>query len=369
MIGINPEVVSELRGVDLIAFGTGDHARRILPYLVLDPNIRLLGVTNSRVQGEYNGTFMETGLPIRSLSAWAKLCPHATILMTPYALVKPLVEICEGFGFHQFRFVTPKMLNMVMNIERQVAESQGSKIFEHLCLANELHDIHKTSFSEFRACNKGKTVVVVGTGPTLSYYNQIEGALHIGVNSSFLKDDLALDYYFLLHYELEWCKKLKDYHFIKFFNINRRFDSKDQFPEQFIEENNGRRFFSMSDVPGVQIHTNLECYPLMGFESIIFRAIHFALFTMPERIIFVGCDCSKAGHFDLPPEEAYEMDRYISAWMIGYREVKKFASFHYPNTELISLNPVGLKGLFRDMYTESYLDAHSELNRKEYKIF
>lgn len=45
-------------------------------------------------------------------------------------------------------------------------------------------------------------------------------------------------------------------------------------------------------------------------------------------------------------------------WIEGYKEVKKLVEQHYPDTEIISINPVGLRGIFRDVYTESYLNAH-----------
>ena len=184
------------------------------------------------------------------------------------------------------------------------------------------------------------------------------------MNASFLKEDLTLEYYFTVHYVREWAEKLKEYDFIKFFDINRKFNSADQFPEHVIEENNGRRFFSMSYVPGTQVHTDIAYYPLMGYGSIIFRAIHFALYTRPKTLFLVGCDCAANGHFDETSDQlAHLTDIYVSEWLEGFRNVKKFASLHYPDTEIVSVNPVGLKGWFRDVYTESYLDAHPEIDK------
>ena len=40
----------------------------------------------------------------------------------------------------------------------------------------------------------------------------------------------------------------------------------------------------------------------------------------------------------------------------------------YPNTPIISVNPVGLKGMFKDVYTQSYVDAHPELLKENIKI-
>ena len=368
MFKISPQAASYLYDVDLIAFGSGHIGKKVIPYLAQDPNIRLHGVTNSRVAVNDDGTFLDTGLPIRSLSAWVNLFPHAAILVTADAK-EEIVRVCREVGFEKFKFLTPEIISKLTEVEAQAAEAKASDIFESLCLSNELHDAHRAAFSEFRECNRGKTVAVVGTGPSLNYYTQIPQAPHIGVNASFLKEDLTLDYYFITHYIPEWCEKLKDYNFVKFFDINRNYNSKDQFPEYIVEENGGRRCFSISHVPSTQLHTNIECYPLMGYGSIIFRAIHFALYTHPQRLLLVGCDCTASGHCDNPLGDVLAFaDQHVLEWLGGYRRVKKFAALHYPDMEIISVNPVGLKGMFHDMYTESYLDAHPEIDRERCEV-
>jgi len=362
-------VFSDLYGKDLIAYGTGNLAKRIVPYLAGDPNIRLLGITNSRIKSDDEGTFMDTGLPVRSIHAWAGLLPEATILITAFEGMREIVEICKNEGFHKFEYVTWEKMSILAEMEAELAQSQQSKMLEQLCFANELHDTHKAAFSEFKACNKGKTVAVVGTGPTLNYYSQLAGVSHIGVNASFLKKELTLDYYFITHYNREWCEKLKDYNFYKFFDVGiRSRKSKDQFPEYVIEENDGRRYFSMPMMSFDQIRTNIDCYPLMGYGSIIFRAIHFALYTQPRKLLLVGCDCALSGHFDGLAQSVYDEQLYIPRWIDGYKTVKRFASLHYPDMEIISVNPVGLKGMFHDLYTERYLDDHTELDRLNCEI-
>ena len=74
--------------------------------------------------------------------------------------------------------------------------------------------------------------------------------------------------------------------------------------------------------------------------------MQFALFTNPRRIYLVGCDCS-SGYFDgtatpLPNEHL------VGLW----KEIKKFAEIYYPETEIICVNPVGLKGVFKDLVQE-----------------
>lgn len=359
MVRLDPQAFSDLYGKDLIAYGTGVMAKRYVPYLAQDPDIRLCGVTNSRIAAGDEGAFLDTGLPVRSVRRWAELLPDATILLTGFTAAEEIIENCKSVGFKSFQFITPEMVSALADMEADIAQAQQSKILEHLCLSNELHDAHKAAFSEFKGCNKGKSVVMVGTGPSLSYYSQMPGVPHIGVNSSFLKEDLILDYYFVAHNESQWLEQLKDYHFTKFFKvgiINRR--AKDQIPEYIIEENNGRRYFSMPLIPFTQIHTNIEYYPVMGHESVVFQALHFALYTHPRQLLLVGCDCAANGHFNGEGQGTYEGLVQIPLWIDGYQKVKKFAALHYPDTEIISVNPVGLKGMFRDVYTRSYLEAH-----------
>ena len=45
---------------------------------------------------------------------------------------------------------------------------------------------------------------------------------------------------------------------------------------------------------------------------------------------------------------------------VSYARLKTFADQYYPDTEIISINPVGLKGLFKDIYTEEYKNSLEE---------
>ncbi len=87
---------------------------------------------------------------------------------------------------------------------------------------------------------------------------------------------------------------------------------------------------------------------LGDFGSVIFSAIQFALYTNPKRIYLVGCDCTDNGYF-YRNRKTYNHDTSL---VNGWQKLKEFASIHYPNIEIISINPVGLKGLFTDTYTD-----------------
>ena len=93
--------------------------------------------------------------------------------------------------------------------------------------------------------------------------------------------------------------------------------------------------------------------------NIALSAMQIALFTNPSTLFIVGCDASQ-GHFVQPEslsgdrvkkhetdiKKSVSGDMTIKKWM----EVKEFADAFYPDTEIVSVNPVGLKGLFKDVY-------------------
>ena len=259
---------------------------------------------------------------------------------------------------------------LLLQLNAKINEGCASPGLQAACLANEIHETHKRSFSEFKNCHGGRDVVIVACGPSLRYYRQIDGAVHIGVNAAFLNPNVKLDYYFTTDYEhrCEWFEQLKNYNFIKFFGQYPVgvYQEKYQVTERLIEENNGRRFFQ--GAPSEDIHLNIEYYPLMGFYSVVFQAIHFALYTHPKRIYLVGCDCTGDGYFDGSKQTDGVAEYAVPSWKKGYTKLKDFVSRFYPDIDIVSVNPIGLKGLFRDVYSDDFLLAQSVGNVDKYEL-
>lgn len=87
--------------------------------------------------------------------------------------------------------------------------------------------------------------------------------------------------------------------------------------------------------------------PLGCFGTVVFPALQFALWTYPKRIYLVGCDCSLNGYaYNSAETNILYPDKLIQA----YQEFKIFANKYYPDVEIISINPVGLKEIFNDFY-------------------
>ena len=52
----------------------------------------------------------------------------------------------------------------------------------------------------------------------------------------------------------------------------------------------------------------------------------------------------------------------VPHWLDGYRKVKAFVERFYPDTEIISVNPMGLRGLYSDVYTDDFIADHPEID-------
>lgn len=379
MLQLNPNLIEDLVGKDLIAFGTGGLGKIVIPYLAQEPDIKIYGVTNSRVTAEDAGTFLDTKLPIRSLDTWKKLMPEATILLCVVRKNEAdALAACEAAGYRRIMAVPIYLVEMLQDIYNPMRRPTSHPFLHLACMANEIRETHKASFSEFKGCHRGKTVAVIATGPSLNNYTPVRNVPCIGVNSSFLKEGIHLDYYFLGHYIPEWIEQMKDCTFVKFFERNEwicQNNPRHFFPEYVVEEHRARRYFACE--PICEFYTDITSYPLMGMHTIALHALQFAVFTRPKRILLVGCECSYDGqykHFSdtlqpAPNGDAVFVERTVLTWVKGYKMMRDIIERFYPDTEIISINPVGLKGMFHDMYTESYLDAHPELDRAECEIF
>ena len=104
---------------------------------------------------------------------------------------------------------------------------------------------------------------------------------------------------------------------------------------------------------------DIDSQPLGNFNSVSLQALQFILYTNPAKIYLVGIDCTTAGHFgnhDTLQEYKSNLQKRganISKWArnttIAWEQAKDYISQYYPDTQIISVNPVGLKGLFTDL--------------------
>jgi hypothetical protein len=98
--------------------------------------------------------------------------------------------------------------------------------------------------------------------------------------------------------------------------------------------------------------------------------LQFALFGRARKIYLAGCDTYsqlyRNTHFIYAETETPEhmnkflndtqKEMYYNTKIKSYHHIMDFRNLHYPDTKIVTVNPVGLKGLFdEDIYTDSYL--------------
>lgn len=213
--------------------------------------------------------------------------------------------------------------------------------------------LHKQVFPKYKNINEGRDVVIIATGPTLKDFKPIEDAIYIGVNRAFEYDKIMFDYLFLqdysgatktyindfLSYHIESTKK-----FIGFIDFSAFGYS--VMPDYFSNFQNVERYCTYHPMIKQQFNHDISCHPLGEHCSIVFPAIQFALWTHPKRIFIVGCDTNTKGYFNTDSENVLYLDEILAGW----KKLKQFAEVYYPDIEIISVNPIGLKGMFKDEY-------------------
>ncbi len=243
---------------------------------------------------------------------------------------------------------------------------------------------HPTTFGEYKNKFMGRDVVIVGCGPSVSQYKKIEGAIHIGVNRAYKQENIKFDYLFVNERLPERMEEINNYRkqeCVKFYGIlaNSRLDhlngldyvqitdTEDPKGEQAVKRNsfakvldndikeaNAREFYlSSSDRKIITLQNKAEAYfahnilqeAIGDFGGTVFSVLQFLPFTGTKKIYLVGFDVS-SGYFYKGDEETYSD---TSLQIYSWQYMKIMYERYYKEIELISVNPVNLKGLFKDM--------------------
>lgn len=229
---------------------------------------------------------------------------------------------------------------------------------------------HTKTFEKYRGIYQGKDIVLVGTGPSVKDFKKIDNCIYIGVNKAYLIDDLDFDYMFIADYYntksyindvYEYSRKnnTKLFYGIMCPEVNQY-----TIPYELIVKHNIDHYYYrsrwMEKTSPAYMKGNfaydLCSQPLVCFASTMFHAMQFALWTTPRKIYLVGCDCKDIGHFYTEnskeredPAKKFPVDFVKNGWIL----IKKFRDTMYPNVEIISINPDGLKDLFTNLYTNN----------------
>lgn len=225
--------------------------------------------------------------------------------------------------------------------------------------------LHSQTFPPFKRIHEGSNLYLVASGVSADRVIGNEeitrdpNGVYIGVNRAFQIGNYAFnfDYMFIQDYSgktqeyIDELDEYRGYECQKFYGLTTEwsYDPERTIPESHAIKANALRYRTdWAQIEGFepQFAYDLATQPLGCFGSIVFPALQFALWTHPSRIYLIGCDCTTGGYaYDKKDKNFLVPERIIAA----YKKFKAFAHKYYPDIEIISINPVGLKGLFKDV--------------------
>ena len=222
---------------------------------------------------------------------------------------------------------------------------------------------NQKAFGDLKCCNEGKAVALCGAGPSLSQYVPIPDAMHIALNRALLREDIKFDWFI----GDDWAgikffqEKLLTYDCLKFLGHSVD-DYKDQIPESFRVCSGARKYYTDIFLTGngydSRFVIDIDAMPIGNMPNIAIQAMQIVLFSNPSKIYLVGCDAT-TGHFTnvgLDKNDAKKIDESSGEFLSSNRVIKKWQELKeliqrvYPNVEVVSINPVGLRGMFHDIY-------------------
>lgn len=226
--------------------------------------------------------------------------------------------------------------------------------------------VHPQTFARFFNCHVGEDVVLMACGPSVQYFKAFQPAKYVGVNRSFLNKEVPLDYLFVQddleenmaeanQYEGKLCQK-----FYGIIPHLRNTEIQKNYETQHIhrisllnvQQANAKQYI-LNNQPYWPYDISRE--PLRDWGGTVFSALQFICYTHPERIYLVGCDCSDGCHFYGGRSEKFSAS--IRMWV----DFKNYMQREMPDIEIISINPIGLKGMFKDMYTKEFVQNNENL--------
>lgn len=224
---------------------------------------------------------------------------------------------------------------------------------------------------KYKNCNEGKDVIIIGGGATLKYYQNVHSSgkkVFVGINRAYKMSEIAFDYLFsqdmlsgidesynFINYRPESCKKFIGHITVPNTTFRYRINLYAQVKNQELYILDNKR---MGEIP-----LNITLEPFADLCGTVFSVLQFILYTNPKRIYLYGFDCNRSHSFEFNEGNMGYKYQYPS-WL----KFKDYIDKNTYNVEIISVNPVGLKGLFKDVYTQSYVQSHPELLKENIEI-
>jgi len=251
---------------------------------------------------------------------------------------------------------------------------RNNRIAEYLQAASR---VNYNTFAKHKDENLGQEVVLCGAGPSFKKYIPMKNVKHVALNRALLNEKVKFDYFIAddwlgVNFMQEF---LQNYDCVKFFG-HQIGDYEREIPETFARKCKADRYYTDSFMVQngfeSELVSDIDYMPIGNMPNIALSALQIVLYTNPKRIYLVGCDASTDGHYNkkveakVSKEQLEKQQKDLALAVAGnkvlacWEKLKNFIAAFYPDVEIVSINPVGLKGLFNDKYQDEDGTLYSE---------
>ena len=291
-------------------------------------------------------------------------------------------KINDFYEVHRILGIIYKRTLVFEPIRTFILEQTNKNIlyFERLNCLIKAQKLHADTFKNYENSLFNKDAVLVACGPSAKDYKMLKNTIHVGVNGSIYFKNLLLDFLFMQDkpvnridaktmelnedanaYIGNNCKKF--YAIIPDIRLRDIRAKIERIPHRYSYLSKNISTYFLDPLYKGPFAWDLSKDLIADHGGTVFSAIQFLFYTNAKRIFLVGCDCSN-GHAVKNVESCDFYREQRQSWI----KILKFKQTYYPDTEIISINPVGLKGIFKDVYTEAYLRKHPEIDQKYVEI-
>ena len=249
--------------------------------------------------------------------------------------------------------IIDKVSNKINSFAKKIYKNLPWVLVVDYMQAVSMAQIVNPALKKYRNCFSNKDVYIVGGGETVKLFDPKKRSndVYIGINRAFRDERYEFDFLFaqdqfsegfeeFIGYRGDKCTKLlaivpkNTYYKMNTIGLEGRF-------EQYVLASR-----TMKDIP-----YDISIEPFADLCGTGFSAIQFAIYGNAKSINLIGFDCT-VGDIFCSENKLHNFAYQLPSWYLIKNHAKQLGVLE----RFCTINPVGLKGLFKDIYSGFPID-------------